>query len=97
MIRFVEKELVLIEKSIRKIVDSIQKMKEQSAIMQQVSGVGENTAWNILAYLREITEVNRNELVALAGLAPFNEDSGLKSKKPAYLAISTAGCWPLSE
>ena len=37
--------------------------------------MGKITAWSILAYLGEITTLRRNELVALAGIAPFNKDS----------------------
>jgi len=70
--------------------------------MQTVCGVGPNTAWSILAYLSEITELNRNQLVALAGLAPFNRDSGkykgkrsiqggrAKVRATLYMAAQTA-------
>ena len=44
--------------------------------MQTVTGVGPVTAWTVLAYLNEITTVNRNQLTALVGLAPYNRDSG---------------------
>lgn len=46
--------------------------------MLDIAGVGEITAWSILAYLPEITQLKRNQAVALAGLAPFNRDSGKK-------------------
>jgi transposase len=41
-----------------------------------IAGVGEVTAWAILAYLPEITQLSRNRIVAMAGLAPFDKDSG---------------------
>jgi transposase len=49
--------------------------------MQSVSGVGEVTAWTVLTYLSEITEMGRNQLIAMAGVAPYNRDSGKKSGK----------------
>ena len=76
MIRILEKELALIEGRIIRLIQSNEQMDAQSKAMQQVCGVGPNTAWSILAYLSEITQVNRNQIVALAGLAPFNRDSG---------------------
>lgn len=102
MIRILDKELALIEARIAKLIDSNEKMRAQCKLMQTVCGVGPNTAWSILAYLSEITELNRNQLVALAGLAPFNRDSGkykgkrsiqggrAKVRATLYMAAQTA-------
>jgi transposase len=76
MIRFIEKELKAIDARIRKLIESEQQMQKQSESMQQVSGVGEVTAWTLLAYLSEIGWVGRNRIVALAGVAPYDRDSG---------------------
>ena len=76
MIRFIEKEIEAIDARIRKLVASESSMDEASRTMQKVVGVGEITAWAILAYLREITVVGRNQVVALAGIAPYDRDSG---------------------
>lgn len=77
--RFIEKEIEAIDGRIRKIIESESSMQEASRTMQSVVGIGEVTAWAILAHLREITLVGRNQLVALAGIAPYDRDSG-KSK-----------------
>ena len=70
--------------------------------MQSVVGIGKTTAWSILAYLSEITELKRNQLIALAGIAPFNKDSGkfqgkrrieggrAKVRKCLYMAAQSA-------
>lgn len=76
MIRFIEKEIEAIDGRIRKLVESESSMSERSRIMQRVVGVGEITAWTILGYLREITSAGRNQAVALAGIAPFDRDTG---------------------
>jgi transposase len=76
MIRFIEKEIEAIDGRIRKLVASESTMRENARTMQSVVGVGEVTAWAILGHLREITAVGRNQAVALAGLAPYNRDSG---------------------
>lgn len=42
----------------------------------EVQGVGKTTAINLLAELPELGQLNRTRIAALAGLAPFNHDSG---------------------
>ena len=44
--------------------------------MKSVPGVGPVTAASLLAELPELGRLNRQEIAALAGLAPFNRDSG---------------------
>lgn len=102
MIRILEKELQIIEKEIKEIIDKDEEMADQNAKMQSVCGVANATSWSILAYLGEITELKRNQLVALAGVAPFNHDSGkfkgkrkieggrAKVRKCLYMAAQTA-------
>jgi transposase len=41
-----------------------------------VKGIGLVTAASLMAYLPELGEVGRREIAALAGLAPYNDDSG---------------------
>lgn len=76
MLRLLEQELARIEAQIDALVRSNEQIYAQFKLMQDVSGVGPNTAWSIFAYLSEITSLKRNELVALAGFAPYNRDSG---------------------
>lgn len=81
MLSYAKEELTLIDTQIHDLLKADPLRQAQSEIMQQVTGIGEMTAWSILAYLPEITEVNRNKAVALAGLAPYNRDSGKKRAK----------------
>ena len=102
MIEFMESELQAVEERIRHTVRSDEELSEHSKIMQSVSGVGPVTAWSICAYLSEITQVNRAEVAALAGLAPYNQDSGKKTgtrkiqggrqkvRNPLYMAATSA-------
>lgn len=102
MIRILEKEIQAIEKEIEELVGNNEQMADQSAKMQSVCGVGAATSWSILAYLGEITELKRNQIVALAGIAPFNRDSGkfkgkrkieggrAKLRKCLYMAAQSA-------
>lgn len=81
MIRFLEKEIESIDKKIEKVIASHAELQRQSQIMQSVCGIGKITAWTILTYLHEITFLNRNQVTALVGIAPFNRDSGKASGK----------------
>lgn len=102
MVAFIEKELKALEEQIQKVIESDQAMNQQNLTMQSVTGIGETTAWSILAYLGEITSLGRNQLVALAGVAPYNKDSGkfkgkrrieggrAKVRKCLYMAAQSA-------
>lgn len=52
---------------------------EQAGQLCQVKGVGPVTVAGLLAYLPELGQLNRRQVAALVGLAPYNSDSGLKS------------------
>ena len=108
MIKVLQKEIDLIDKAISKTVDSNTKLKSRAQTMQSVQGVGKVTAWTLLAYLSEMDQLGRNKLVALAGIAPFNRDSGrfsgkrsiqggrAKVRKCLYMAAHTAAsCNPV--
>ena len=75
-VKWLEKELALLETHIQKLVEKAANLKKACQIMTSVKGVGKVTAWTILGHIPEMTRVSRNELVALAGVAPFNRDSG---------------------
>jgi transposase len=102
MINFIQKELEAVETQIRNIIETDEKMNRQNLTMQSVSGIGETTAWSILTYLGEIERLGRNQLIALAGVAPYNKDSGkfkgkrriqggrAKVRKCLYMAAQSA-------
>lgn len=49
---------------------------EQSQLLTTVPGVGPGTALSLAAYLPELGRLDRRQISSLAGLAPFNRDSG---------------------
>lgn len=108
MMKILEKEIAVMDKAISQLIDSTPLLKSRSQTMQSVKGVGKVTAWTLLAYLTEMDHLDRNKLVALAGLAPFNRDSGkmsgrrsiqggrAKVRKCLYMAAHTAAsCNPV--
>jgi len=80
-IKALEKEMALIEKLIRALVKASPQLTKHCRIITAVKGLGDISAWTLLAQLPEISSLSRNQLVALAGVAPFNNDSGKFSGK----------------
>jgi transposase len=50
--------------------------RERDELVRSVPGVGTVLSRTLLARLPELGELNRKQIAALAGLAPFNRDSG---------------------
>ena len=50
--------------------------KEKLELLSSTPGVGQVTALTFLADLPELGRLNRQEIAALTGVAPFNHDSG---------------------
>lgn len=102
LILVVEKQLEAIAAEITKVIRSESQMQRRYDLYVSVKGVGEVTAWSLLAYCPEIRDISRQTLVALVGLAPFNRDSGRvrnkrtisggrsKVRKVLYMAVQTA-------
>ena len=80
MIYLLEDQINSVELAIRSLIKGKKVLWEKSNAIQEIQGVGEITTWSILGYMPEITMRSRNEAVALAGLAPFNRDSGSTQK-----------------
>jgi transposase len=50
---------------------------QQDALLRTVPGVGPQTPLSLQAWLPELGALNRHQIAALVGLAPFNRDSGV--------------------
>ncbi len=50
--------------------------RERDTLLQSVPGVGPVLAQTLLAQVPELGQLNRKEIAALIGVAPFNRDSG---------------------
>ena len=50
--------------------------REKDALLQSVPGVGRVLSLSILSQLPELGQLNRRQIAALVGVAPFNCDSG---------------------
>jgi transposase len=78
LIATLEKLFAKIEARIAALMAQDETFAERARLMQSVKGVGPVTAASLLAYLPELGAVSRATIAALAGLAPYDADSGLK-------------------
>jgi transposase len=70
-----------LEAEIHELVDSLPEWKAQAERLDSIPGVGVITAVTVLAEMPELGQLDRQKIAALAGLAPFNRDSGQKRGK----------------
>jgi transposase len=76
VIDFLGKELARLEKQMEKWIAQSKIWTEQESLLRTAPGVGPKTARLLLAQLPELGHINRREIAALVGLAPYASDSG---------------------
>jgi len=76
VIAFLGKEIERLEKQLAAWVAASETWSEQEALLRTAPGVGPKTAVRLMAQLPELGEINRRQIAALVGLAPFASDSG---------------------
>lgn len=81
MIATLKQQIKDIQRQVEDLVDADPHMKRACEVLTSVKGIGYVTVWSIIAYLPEIHRLSRNEVVALAGVAPYNRDSGQTQMK----------------
>lgn len=75
-IRYLEKEILAIDSEIEKILKKDGQLKQKVEIISSIPGVGKTSAAAILAELPELGLLERRQISALAGVAPFTRESG---------------------
>ena len=59
--------------------------REKDDLLRSVPGIGNQISLTLLAYLPELGTLNRRQIAALVGVAPFNRDSGtLRGKRTVW-------------
>jgi transposase len=80
-IEWLEKQLEALDKSTYDHLKRSPIWREKEDLLRSVPGVGPVTARTLLADLPELGMLDRKRIAALAGLAPFNHDSGQHTGK----------------
>lgn len=82
IIKLLEKELAEIDDQLKSLVQADESFAQKYTLLKSVKGIGEKTATALIAYLPELGTLEERKITALAGLAPFNCDSGnMKGKR----------------
>ncbi len=107
-----QKTIAWLNRRIKDVDDNIDKLvrntpvwREREELLSSPKGVGKTTARTLLTALPELGQLNRRQIAALVGLAPFNNDSGTNRGKRSirggrgdvravlYMATITATKW----
>src|SRR6202171_2974740 len=75
-IRWLEKRLTGFDDELAELIRDTPLWRERDELLRSVPGVGKVLSSTLLAHLPELGALNRKQIAALAGLAPFNRDSG---------------------
>ena len=82
-IAWLEQELSDLDKGLRQTLRQSPVWREKDDLLRTVPGVGEQLSLTLLANLPELGTLNRREIAALVGVAPYNRDSGTRRGKRA--------------
>lgn len=77
----VKKQIAKVEILIDELLDTQQALAGQVQRLDDILGVGRITAVAVLGTMPELGQLNRGQAAALAGLAPYNRDSGKSTGK----------------
>lgn len=78
---FLEKRLKKIDASIECLIKSDILLEKKDDILQSMPGVGKVTASMLISFLPELGTISDKQIVALAGVAPFDKQSGNGKRK----------------
>ena len=84
-IAWLKQELDDLDQGLRQTLRQSAVWREKDDLLRSVPGVGEQISLTLLAYLPELGTLNRRQIAALVGVAPFNRDSGtLRGKRTVW-------------
>lgn len=76
LIEFLSKQIDDLDGNFRKLVRNTPAWRDKDDLLQSIPGIGPVVSCTLLAQLPELGRLNRKQIAALAGVAPFNRDSG---------------------
>ncbi|MFZ1061514.1 MAG: IS110 family transposase [Candidatus Rokuibacteriota bacterium] len=75
-VRWLTKALAVLDTDLDDTIRSSPIWRERDNLLQSVPGIGDVTAYTLLADLPELGRLDRRKIAALVGVAPLNRDSG---------------------
>jgi transposase len=80
-LRFLAEQITQLDEELEQQIKSSPLWREHEDLLTSVPGVGPVTARTMTAMLPELGKLNRKQIAALVGVAPFNHDSGSSERK----------------
>lgn len=85
IIKVLEKELETINGDLASLIQKDESFARKSLLLNSIKGIGAVVSAGIIAELPELGMISARQISALAGLAPYNRDSGkLKGKRTIW-------------
>ena len=85
VLKFLKKEVEQIDAAIAQLITSDDQWRDRAQRYKSVPGIGPATSSTLVAELPELGRLNRREISALVGVAPYNHDSGkLRGKRAIW-------------
>jgi transposase len=85
LINQIKKQIEKLDLLIKEHIEQSPRLSANAQKLTSIKGVGERTAALLLAQMPELGQLNRREVAALVGVAPFNRDSGrMHGKRAIY-------------
>ena len=85
LITQIKKQIEQLDLLIQEQIAASRELATKAEKLTAISGVGARTAALLLAHMPELGQLNRREVAALVGVAPFNRDSGrMRGKRAIY-------------
>ena len=75
-ITWLQRQLKQVDRDLDGAIRASEHWRTQDDIIRSVPGAGQGLSHTLIAHLPELGQLNRRQISALAGLAPYNRDSG---------------------
>lgn len=93
IIKALEKELETMNEALQVLIQNDEIYSRKNSLLKSIKGVGSVVAASIIADLPELGQADRKQISALAGLAPYNRDSGtLRGKRTIWGGRASVRC-----
>lgn len=84
-IAWMEKEMLDMDMTLKHFIEVSPMWREKDNLFQSVPGIGPVLSTTLVAELPELGNLNRKQIAALVGVAPFNRDSGkMRGKRSVW-------------
>jgi transposase len=77
-IDWMEEQVKDLDRQINQAIKTNEELLAKRRLLESAPGVGDVLSQTLLTHLPELGELNRKQIAALVGVAPFNRDSGSK-------------------